>query len=138
MKVYDYTMHWCKGAMTRKLGSCCLLRRCLAGLDLLSALVRSHRILTVTSHCLSMFLNACGQNMRKNATKAAKIRALIKTSSMRENCNEQCLQALELKLQASEEQRNKKNAKSTPEDAEEEDDGPDEESRLSNLLSALS
>ena len=76
-----------------------------------------------------MFLNAYGQSMRKNATKAAKIRALLKTSTVLENCDQQCLEALELKLQASEEQRNRRSSKTTTtEEGEEEEDGQDEES----------
>ena len=90
------------------------------------SLVKTHRILSVTSYSLSMLLLFYGLNIRRNATKASKIRALLKTSVVTDSCRQNCLDALEAKLVQSEEKRNRKNAPAAGEDEADDDDGQEE------------
>ena len=122
VKIFDYTVHWARGSMTRKLGSCCLLRRSCSGMDLLLALMRSHRIMNVSSHALSMFLSAYGLNVCKNATKATKIRSLLTLESVKQFCKQEELDCLEAKLLASEERRNKKSSSNHADDDDEDEE----------------
>ena len=114
--MFDFTIHWMKGAITHKMGTCCLLRRSFNGSSILVWLILSAKILGVTADALTQFLHYYSVNLRKNTTKATKIRALLKLPQVISECSREKLDAIEALLVAAEEKRCKKNATEEPEE----------------------
>ena len=81
--------------------------------------------MSVTAEALSQFLRYYNVNLRKNSTKATKIRALMKLPQVISEVSQQSLDALEALLVAAEEKRCKKNTTN-----EEPDDEPDKDEAL--------
>ena len=88
--------------------------------------------MNISSHALSMFLSKYGLNVRKNATKATKIRALLTAAPVKQFCSQELLDALEAQLLASEEKRNKKSSCNAAEEDDEEEDCKEDATRFEN------
>ena len=112
--------------------SCCILRRAYEGDSLLLTLMKTSLILLASSDSLTQLLRMHGLQLRKNSTKSAKIRALMKLESITKHCNEQILAKIEAALQANDEKR-RKNQKGTTTEAADEDEEIDEATRLHSL-----
>ena len=125
--IFDYTLHWLQGNLTAKMGSSCIIRRAHAGCSLLVALFRSSKIVAVSSEALSQLMQMNGVQMRKNATKASKIRALMRLEAVAANCKRELLDKVEAFLAAAEDGRAKRKKKD-PGDNGEEDEDADEAS----------
>ena len=126
MQVHDFTIHWTKGAITRKMGTCCILRRSFEGCSILVWLVKSTKILNVSGEALEKFLKYNNLNVRKNSTKSAKIRALMKLPQIVQECQQSTLDRLEALLVAAEERRSKKNTTSQKDEDQEDEMEKDE------------
>ena len=137
VQVYDYTIHWLRGDLTRKMGSCCMLRRNFSGCSILVYLMRTTAILKISAEALGHFLSYHRISIRKSSTKAAKIRALMKAPEIQEKCSQEILDRMEALLVAIEERRNKKagNKDVLPEDMDE-DAEKDEAGTISNRKSS--
>ena len=123
-----------KGALTAKMRSSCVLRRSFRGHGPPVSLFRSLKILAISSDGLSNLMNLHGIHMRKNATKASKIRALAQLQFVKAECKQETLDKIESTLLSIEENRakKKKNTKETAEQADEEEDVEDEASSVLN------
>ena len=118
--MFNYTLHWTKGDLARRIGSCALLRRQKKGHSILVHLMMNFKILQVGSEGLSELLRFEGISCRKTTTKAGKIRQLMKLGKVQEACDEQHVLRLETLLAELESRRNKKNQTSNDDAAEEE------------------
>ncbi|CAE7852610.1 ASAH1, partial [Symbiodinium microadriaticum] len=120
VQVFPYTMHWVEGSLATKLGSCCLLRRSVAGRSLLLDLILTGEIVKVTSESLSKMLKIQDVSCRKNATKSAKIKALLEQPSIKEAVAQERIVELLAILKDLDDKRRKKK----PEDEDEGDRDP--------------
>ena len=127
VKVFDYTVHFVQGMISRKMGTATILRRAEQGRDLCAALLCSGAILKCTNESLSNFTRLYRINIRKQSTKNFKIRALMKVDTLAQQCPPEALEKLEKKMTELDEKRNKK--KSTEAEQEEE---AEEAPRLDN------
>ena len=123
-----------KGALTAKMRSSCVLRRSFRGHGPLVPLFRSLKILAISSDALSNLMNLRGIHMRKNATKASKIRALAQLQFVKAECKQETLDKIESTLLSIEENRAKKKKKNTKETAEQADEEEDVEDEASSVL----
>ena len=107
--LFTYSIHWAEGTLTEKIGSCLWIRRSVQGCTILVQLVNTGAIVNSSSEVLSILLKQQNMAMRKNATKTAKIRQLLKASSVVEQCSKDQISKLEGLLSELEAKRNKKN-----------------------------
>ena len=87
----------------------CIIRRSFAGCSLLVSLFRTSKILVISSDALSALSQLMQMNgiaMRKNATKASEVRALMRLPAVTEHCKKELLDKVEALLVAAEESRN--------------------------------
>ena len=126
MRVFDYTLHFCKGALAAKLDTSCLARRSVEGNSLLVALFQKLGIVKVTVESLSELLAAYKVPLRKNASKSAKVRALMQVPEVQKACSPETLQRVEKMLQEMDQRRNKKSM-ADAEKEQEDEAAPDEQ-----------
>ena len=132
--IFEYTVHWLKGPLTTKMRTSCIIRRSYTGCSLLVSLFRSSKIVGVSSEALSHLMQMNGIAMRKNATKASKIRALMRLQSVTEHCKQELLDKVEALLVLAEESRAKKKKGSKDGGENADDDEEQDEARQTNLL----
>ena len=94
--------------LTEKIGTSCLIRRSVCGEDILIFLLRTGEILKTQSDTLSKILQLEGTNVRKNLSKAGKIRLIMKLPRIQAVLPEETLGRLEEKLQEMEKKNKKK------------------------------
>ena len=97
--MFQYTVHFVQGPLAEKNGGCILIRRSLAGEDVVLYMIRTGEITSVTSENLSKLLQLEGAAARKTISKAAKIRHLMKLTRVKDNLSSDILAGLETKLQ---------------------------------------
>ncbi|CAE7691295.1 unnamed protein product, partial [Symbiodinium necroappetens] len=129
VRVFDYTLHFCKGALAAKLDTSCLARRSVEGNSLLVALFQKLGIVKVTVESLSELLAAYKVPLRKNASKSAKVRALMQVPEVKKACSPETLQRVENMLQEMDQRRNKKSM-AEAEKEQEDEAAPDEQELL--------
>ena len=127
--LFEYSIHWAQGDLTEKIGSCIFFRRSKEGSSILVHMVKTGSIMMAQSDVLSVLLKMNNVAMRKNATRAAKIRQLLKVPSIQNSFGKSDLEALETKIKEMETRRNNKNA-ATKEGDEPEEENEEEASRL--------
>ena len=96
------------------------------------SLLRSKKILRLSSDSLSQLMKAYGLAMRKNATKIAKIRMLLKTEEAMAELSEEHRASLEAALLALDEKRKKQSKKNDDDDDDE--DGEDLEENVTGCV----
>ena len=106
--VYNYTIHVTKSKLADKMNTCVFFRHAKRGNSLLVALLQSLTIADVSSECLTQLLKHHNVNMRKNATKLCKIRALSKIESVLKDLTAEEATAVETMLQDMESKTAKK------------------------------
>ena len=104
--------------------SCLIVRPSAKQYEMACWVVKSQNILNLRSETLSEL--ALCQNLRlpKNATKAAKIRALCNCANIKANCSEDELSAIENALLALEEKKKKAKKEKAADSEEDEEDTP--------------
>lgn len=108
VRVYDFTAHWCSGALEQKLPCNLLLRRSVTSFCLLAAAVRNGTLLKATNSVLSELLACVSIRLRKNSSKTAKIEALLKSEPVTTQCSETEIKELQAQLQARDQRRSRR------------------------------
>ena len=108
VQIFSYTEHIINGKMADKIGSCCLLRRSATGQDILLFLLRTGKIIQVTSDILTKLLEAEGTTVRKTLSKAGKIRQMMTLPRVQHAVPRDRLEWLESQLVQLEKRRKKK------------------------------
>ena len=115
MEIFEYSLHVADAALAAK-SSTILIRRAPQPWSLLVFLFRAEMILQMTSAGLSELLALEGIRMPKNAAKAAKIRGLMETTSVKENTDQNLRDRIEALLQQQEQSRGKRKRTENDED----------------------
>ncbi|CAE7513660.1 unnamed protein product, partial [Symbiodinium natans] len=108
VEVFDYTLHSACSRLTAKLDNTLLFRRSMSGHTLLTSLMRDKTILKVNSDVLTKLLDNCGVRIRRNSTKSAKIRGLMRLPEVTAFCRPEELEDLEKALEEHDKRRRKK------------------------------
>ena len=94
VRFHTYTLHLMQDDLASKMRSCLIVRPSAKQYDMACWVVKSQSVLKLRSETLSEV--ALSQNLRlpRNATKAAKIRALCSCPNIKANCSDDELAAL--------------------------------------------
>ena len=121
VRFHTYTLHLMQDDLASKMRSCLIVRPSAKQYDMACWVVKSQSVLKLRSETLSEV--ALSQNLRlpRNATKAAKIRALCSCPNIKANCSDDELASIESALIAMEDKK-KKTKKDKVDDSEDEEE----------------
>ena len=106
--MYKYTLHVCDGRVAESAGTRLLIRLGNNALSILAALINSTELVRMTADSLQRMNEEYNCNIRKNSTKSAKIRELLKVKEVLEQTTAEERDRVERILQEMDEKRTKK------------------------------
>ncbi|CAE7474302.1 unnamed protein product [Symbiodinium microadriaticum] len=118
---YSYTVHCCSNALASKFGSSIIFRRAAQPKPLVVQLILSRDICSATSENLSKILNIYGSRLRKNASKTAKIKAILKLDAVKNYISEQDAKDIEKKCDEMDVKRRARSANAEQDEDEDEE-----------------
>ena len=121
MACYSYTVHCCSNALASKFGSSIIFRRAAQPKPLVVQLILSRDICSATSENLSKILNIYGSRLRKNASKTAKIKAILKLDAVKNYISEQDAKDIEKKCDEMDVKRRARSANAEQDEDEDEE-----------------
>ena len=121
MQVFPYSLHVSDAATAERCGARLLLRRSVQGLPMLAAIVKSADVVKASADALQRLLTHYQVALKKNSTKSAKIKELLKLEIVLKYTTTEERQTVLDILTAMDNKRNKRQATACQEvDADEE------------------
>ena len=105
--MFTYTEHFLEGKITAKIGTNCLIRRSSNSDDILLFLLKHGDLMKITSDTLTKLLQTHGESVRKNLSKANKIRQILKMEHVKNGLSHDKIELVLAQLEDME-KRNKK------------------------------
>ena len=108
--MFQHSLHVLNASLATKVGCCLVFRKSLKGHSLLSYCVETCSLTSLTNESLEQLLLWQQIRLPKTSTKATRIRKLLETPHVTENCTEASIQKLLAALAEQEEKRKKKSS----------------------------